>query len=192
MLGRGKDIRQIDIADSYEAIGPEIATAIIGFHSFTGCDFTSKFNGKSKKSSWKLLLKSDGEILKAFHNLSNPNTDLDSYLIGLEKFVINLYEKNDTQFLSSLGSLRWSLFSKYQYESAKLPPTTSALEKKILRSRFVSNMWSQAHLPIMKLLDLEACGWKKRDDGSLQAITTDLPPAPVAIVETSLCRCKTS
>ena len=84
MLGRSKDIRQIDIADSYEAIEYEIATAIIGFHSFTGCDFTSKFNGKSKKSSWKLLLKSYGEILKAFHNLSNPNTDIDSVLIGLE------------------------------------------------------------------------------------------------------------
>ena len=87
-------------------------------------------------------MKSVGEILKAFQDLSNPNTDIDSVLIGLEKFVINLYEKKDTQLLNSLGSLRWSLFSKYQYESAKFPPTTSALEKKILQSRFVSIIWS--------------------------------------------------
>ena len=50
-------------------------------------------------------MKSVGEILKAFQDLSNPNTDIDSVLIGLEKFVINLYEQKDTKLLNSLDSL---------------------------------------------------------------------------------------
>ena len=35
-------------------------------------------------------------------------------------------------------------------------------------------------------------GWKRLIDESLQPITTDLPPAPEAIVEMSLCKCKRS
>ena len=49
LTGRGKDIREIDVTAAYEAVGSEIASAILGFHAFSGCDFTSKFNNKSKK-----------------------------------------------------------------------------------------------------------------------------------------------
>ena len=49
--GRGNDKRDISIKNCVEAIGSDHAKAILGFHVFTGCDQTGRFNGKSK-SSW--------------------------------------------------------------------------------------------------------------------------------------------
>ena len=38
--------------------------------------------------------------------------------------------------VQSIPQLRWYLFSKYQYESEKLPPTPSAFKYKVFRSHF--------------------------------------------------------
>jgi len=35
-------------------------------------------------------------------------------------------------------------------------------------------------------------GWNRLEDGSLKPIPTNLPPAPKAVIEMSLCRCKKS
>jgi len=81
-LVRGKDVREINIAEAYEAIGPESASAILGFHSFTGCDFTAKFNGKSKKSAWKLFLDSNTDIKRAFTELSSHTTPVEQFVVS--------------------------------------------------------------------------------------------------------------
>ena len=49
--GKGDQNRTIDVGTCYEAIGPSRAAAILGFHTFSGCDQTGKFCGKSK-STW--------------------------------------------------------------------------------------------------------------------------------------------
>ena len=64
--GRGQDVRDIDIKSAYKAIGSERASALLGYHSITGCDFTAKFNGKSKASTWKRFFSSSDDILQAF------------------------------------------------------------------------------------------------------------------------------
>ena len=39
---------KISIGAAYEVAGPEKNSALLVFHAFSGCDYTSKFNGKSK------------------------------------------------------------------------------------------------------------------------------------------------
>lgn len=39
---------KINIGAAYEIVGPEKSSALLVFHAFTGCDYTSKFNGKPK------------------------------------------------------------------------------------------------------------------------------------------------
>ena len=39
---------KMNIGAAYEIVGPEKSSALLLFHAFTGCDYTSKFNGKSK------------------------------------------------------------------------------------------------------------------------------------------------
>ena len=192
LLGRGKDVREINVKDAYETIGSNRAAALLGFHSFTGCDFTAKFNGKSKKSAWKVFFNSDCETLYALRGLADTTIKIDEIVTGLETFVLNLYCKQRPNSVENLSSLRWYLFSKHQYNSDKLPPISSALNTKILRSHFVSTLWSQSHCSQMQRLDPTTHGWKRLIDESLQPITTDLPPAPEAIVEMSLCKCNGS
>lgn len=198
ILGRGKDVREINITEAYEAIGTEVASAILGFHSFTGCDFTAKFNGKSKKSAWKVFIDSNADTKHAFAELSNPTTQVDpttqveAIARGLENYVLDLYCKQRPSNVKDLESLRWYMFSKYQHESSNLPPTSAALKMKILRSHLVAKIWSQSHLSQIDVPDPTKHGWNRLEDGSLKPITTTLPPAPEAVIEMSLCRCKKS
>ncbi|CAB4017001.1 Hypothetical predicted protein [Paramuricea clavata] len=48
--------RILDMEYIVQQLGAEKCKALIGFHSFTGCDSTSSFYGYSKVSSWNILL----------------------------------------------------------------------------------------------------------------------------------------
>ena len=74
-------------------------------------------------------------------------------------------------------------------ESEKLSPTLGALKQHILRAQ--GRAWGQAAVPQQELLDPLLNGYHSdSDDGQLQPTTTDVPPAPEAIVEMVRCQCK--
>ena len=50
-FGAGKNFRYVYINALCNALGEEKSVALPFFHSFTGCDTTSGFFGKGKKSS---------------------------------------------------------------------------------------------------------------------------------------------
>ena len=52
----GKDFKDIDGVQSYEALGANHAEAILGFNVFMGCDQIGRFNGKSKLDCWKIFI----------------------------------------------------------------------------------------------------------------------------------------
>lgn len=67
--GKGDQQRDINISSCFEALGPVRSSAIIGFHTFTGCDQIGRFNGKSKSSCWKAFMKTDNKILQSLSKL---------------------------------------------------------------------------------------------------------------------------
>jgi hypothetical protein len=52
-FGTGKNFTYYHINALYEDLGMEKSLALPVFHSFTGCDTTSAFLGKGKKSAWE-------------------------------------------------------------------------------------------------------------------------------------------
>ena len=48
IVGTGAKQRSVFLKPIYDAIGANIAAALLGFHSFTGCDVTGRFSGKGK------------------------------------------------------------------------------------------------------------------------------------------------
>ena len=50
LTGKGKSRRMLDINLIQKSLGTGISSALIGIHCFTGCDSTSAFYGKGKKS----------------------------------------------------------------------------------------------------------------------------------------------
>jgi hypothetical protein len=114
----------------------------------------------------------------------------DELQLTLAQFVCTAYRPKGIQF-SSIRELRWHLFCKYMAESEKLPPTLGALKKHISRAHVQARVLRQAAVPKQELLDpLENGYHRDNNDGQLKPTTTDVPPAPEAIMEMVRCRCK--
>ena len=62
---------------------------------------------------------------------------------GLTKFVLDLYQPKRLSNINTLRQLCLYLFSKFQYDSEKLPPTSSALRFAIYRSHLMCNTWKK-------------------------------------------------
>ena len=163
--GRGNDKRDISIKNCFEVIGSDHAKAILGFHVFTGCDQTGRFNGKSKSSWWMVFMEAVDPILQALSALGNgedlPNL---STLENLECFVVQMYGGNKTpKDITTIAKLRWFLFSKFQHDAC---PEIQDFSKSLCNN-----------------------GWEL-NGSSLQLIMTNNLPAPLALIELRVCRCK--
>lgn len=137
-------------------------------------------------------MESDVQVKNAFADLMKPYANIDEITNVLQIFILDLYCKNRPSRIDNLASLRWHMFSKYQHDSTSLPPTIEAFKMKILRSHLVSKIWAQSNLPHMNMPDPTSHGWLRLENGNLKPLTTLLPPAPKAVIEMSLCRCKKS
>ena len=98
------------------------------FHSFTGCDTTSSFFRKGKKTAWEAW-KSYPDVTTAFATIAlDPFLDFNrqSQIFGLlQRFTVVLYSKGST--LEHVDELRKELFCRDNKLMENLPPTTDAL-----------------------------------------------------------------
>ena len=190
--GKGDNQRDIDISICFEALGPLRSNSILGFHVFTGCDQIGRFNGKSKSSCWNTFMKTDEDVLLSFLKLGN-NEDLPNLetLENLERFVVQLYGGSNypNKDITHLAELRWHLFSKFQQDAEKLPPTMSALKYKVFRAHYVSMTLRKSHVSLQRLPPAINYGWEN-NNGVLVPIMTDNLPAPLALIELSVCGCQ--
>ena len=62
---KGSNLCDISIGSCYEVCGSFCANFLLGFHTFTGCDQTGRFEGKSKMFWWKNFMNTDDNTLKA-------------------------------------------------------------------------------------------------------------------------------
>jgi len=136
-------------------------------------------------------MNTNDKVLTALSNLGiGENLPTLDTLEALEKFVVNVYGgQKCPKHITTLSDLRWHLFSKFQYESEKLPPTFSALKHKIVRVNFGAMVLRRAHLPLQNLPTVLNYGWENVNS-SLSPILTDNLPAPLALIELSVCSCK--
>lgn len=66
--GRGNLSRTIDVTAVHNHYGKDVSEALIGLHSFTGCDTVRAFYGKGKTKALKLML-SDEDYQCTFKSL---------------------------------------------------------------------------------------------------------------------------
>ena len=141
-FGVGKSMQHIHLKTVVNKIGLRISRGLPlrisrglpFFHALTGCDTTSSFKGKGKKSAWQTW-KSFQAATPIFEELSqNPfyilGEDNPSFQI-LEKFIVRMYSKNvDT---ASVDEARKLIFAHNQ-NMEKIPPTRDALLQHIRRA----------------------------------------------------------
>lgn len=129
-FGAGKKFRYIHINPICNNLGEEMSKSLPHFHAFSGCDTTSCFNTKGKKSAFKAW-KSYPEATKAFlHMQRNPYQPFDTsseHFRILEKLTVVMYYKGSQS--QSVNTARKELFSKKGRALENIPPTQVRLIK---------------------------------------------------------------
>ena len=72
-------------------MGPNICTAIAGFHAFTGFDYTASFLNKGKVRTLALMDKS-GKFMTPFGKLGEFSSVAPKTIEELETYVCNMYQ----------------------------------------------------------------------------------------------------
>ena len=108
-FGQGANARWIPVHELLSAIGPEKASGILYFHSFTGCDVVSAFHEKWKKSAW-LTWDVHEKVSETFTRLSRCPTVVSD--AEPETFVVLMY--NISSASSGGDEVRLDLFARKQ------------------------------------------------------------------------------
>ena len=114
----GKHLRYLPVHDIACTMGPEKSQALITFQAFTGCNQTSSFASKGKKTAletWRI----HSEATKAFARLSDsPSLSVVNELMPvIERFVILMYDR------TSVNEARKDLFMREGRTIDAIPPT---------------------------------------------------------------------
>ncbi|CAH1963772.1 unnamed protein product [Acanthoscelides obtectus] len=174
--GVGNHQRYVNVNELYRILGDSLSKALPCFHAITGCDYTPAFFRKGKVRPFKILEQSK-EYQLAFGNITTDNEDLlDSTFVILEKFVCQMYRVKNS---SDVNSVRFHLFSntfqskksdenfekKFRnFDSSSLPPCKAELQQHLLRVRYVTKLWRNAHLKHPTSLSPVASGWTIKDN----------------------------
>ena len=164
-FGTGKNFTYYHINAFYEDLGREKSLALPVFHSFTGCDTTSAFFGKGKKSAWEAW-KCYHDVTPAFTFMALPlftEVDADAqHFQLLEHFTVVLYDK--TSDLQDVDEARKDQFCQKGKPMERLPPTQDALLQHSKRVAYQAGIWctsehSEQHAPTP-----EGWGWTLDED----------------------------
>ena len=115
----------ISIDAVFQSLGDMKAKALLSLHALSGCDSTGRFQGKGKKTWWKIFNNCTDEQLLALKSLQEE--DPLKHFSLLEEVIASLYNTKS----KDVADARWILFKKFSYESEKLPPTAGALEQAV-------------------------------------------------------------
>lgn len=189
--GTRNRVRIVNIGKVAATLGIEVCRALIGLHSFTGCDTVSSFAGKGKVSALKLVV-GNKNVQQMFSKLGT-DWDLSPVLMDeLEAFTCLLYAPKGAS--TKVNDLRYSLFCtrKGEIESHQLPPCKDCLEKHAQRANFKAAIWqrclqSDPHVP-----SPVGRGWKMErgeEEDELVVHWMDLQPAPKAVLDLLACNC---
>ena len=157
---------------------------------FVGCDSTSSFHGKGKKTAWKTLV-AFPEFAESFSMLGReiPPSDL---VNELNKFTCLMYgDKTST----NVDDCRYSLFKSGKCSDDVLPPMCDSLVQHInranfQRANFQTASWCQCLNAEVAIPSPVGNGWTLTD-AELEIVWMTRQPAPQSLLECVECKCKT-
>ena len=137
--------------------------ALLGFHAFTGSDYTSSFFRKGKLNLWQKYV--SGKTGKLHVLASIGQDDYINLVPDLEKLVVQFYNLRCGDINKACSEIFWSNFGRGRIPDLScLPPCKTSLLLHIKRSHYVSMIWRLAHHPILNLESPEKYGWTRELD----------------------------
>ena len=174
-FGVGGTYRLIDVSGIVVSLGPLKCKALPLFHALTGCDVTSSFSGRGKRTAWNTWQAYDQLTAALSSIMQNPSEDTISQALPvIERFVILLYDKCSTEM--EVNAARQELFTKGR-EIENIPPTKDALQQHILRAEYqAAYVWNQALVLQPTLPNRKKFGWiEKNSSWEPRWMTLPLP-----------------
>ncbi|XP_061717344.1 uncharacterized protein LOC133525110 isoform X1 [Cydia pomonella] len=164
--------------------GPERTHVLPLFHSFTGCDTTSSFNGRGKKTAFEAW-KAYPNVTRGFEALYRGEYDRADPEI--QKFVITMYDRSCPS--ETVNECRKNLFTKKDRQIDNLPPTEAALKQHTLRAVLQAvYVWGQCLIKNQNIPCPSEWGWQKEGEVWVP-LWTQSPMAAQACLELIRCRC---
>ena len=123
-FGMGKHFQSLSINSICYCLGEEKSWALPLFHALTGCDTTSVFLGKGKKSAWEARSSYLAATEAFLYMRDSPFLPLEigsPYFSILQRFVNLLYDK--TSLAVNVNAARRELFTKKGRQLENFPPT---------------------------------------------------------------------
>ena len=142
-FGTGKHFRYVHINSVCSTLGKEKCIALPAFHSFTGCDTTSGFFGRGKKSAWEAWKSFPGVTEAFLYMATNPHAPLTvecEHFKLLEQFCVVIYDR--TSNLDSVNEARREMFCQKNRTMETIPPTQNALLQHCKRVAYQAGIWS--------------------------------------------------
>ena len=121
-FGVGKKSRFIPVHEIHRSLGIDKANALPIFHALTGCDQTSSFSGRSKKSAWSTwqVFEELTTVLISIHRCPSEE-QVKTIFPVIERFVVLLYDRTST--CSTVNEIRKELFTRKGRMIDSIPPT---------------------------------------------------------------------
>ena len=157
-FGTRKHFRYIAVHEIANTLGPEKSRALPIFHALTGCDTTSAFHGKGKKTAWETW-SSFPDITDAFLLVTDLGQEISEETFTVfERFIILMYDRTSSR--SNINCARQYLFTKKGLQICKIPPIQDALRQHIKRAMYQSvHVWRQALVTEPVLPKPDEWGW---------------------------------
>ena len=125
-FGAGKNLRYIAVHSIVRSLGESKCKALPVFHAFTGCDQTSAFCSRGKKTAWETWTRFDTATASFLAISSSPS--LESVLQEMptiERFVVLMYDR--TCEATEVNNARKYLFSHKGRCIESIPSSYAAL-----------------------------------------------------------------
>ena len=127
--GTAKNTKYIPVHILHEMLSPAVTEGLIAFHAMTGCDTTSYFYRKGKKTALQVF-QHQPNLLRNIGK-TEGSAQSETY-VDAEKFVCSLYGLPE---LGLVDSVRASLFRQGKTVDC-LPPTSDALKHHVDRCHY--------------------------------------------------------
>ena len=147
LTGVGNKSRILNVQKMTSSLGSRVCNALIVLHTFTGCDSTSAFYGKGKRTAFSLLLGNES-FIDAFGELGCSFLLSDNITKALARFVSCLYGQSNAQ---TVNDARYKLFcvASSSLPEKTIPPTTDALSQHCQRANYQAAIFKSSLTPKM-------------------------------------------
>jgi hypothetical protein len=124
-FGTGRNFRYFSVNAISASLGFSRSHSLPVFHVLTGCDTTSAFFGKSKKTAWQAWELCSDTVTPTLEFLaSNPFQQLSidsNHFQNIERMIVVMYDKTSPHV--SVNETRMDLFCRRTGNIDHLPPT---------------------------------------------------------------------